>query len=122
MSNLKKDIEKILKDFVLWRTKIIDGKPVATYDKNMLSEWEREQYQPMEAVTQIINLIESVIPEEIDVKSKYETDDDGGIIVVVDENNNTMTGENLVHLARLASDEGYNQAIKDIKNKLIGKE
>ena len=35
MSNLKKDIEKILKDFVLWRTKIIDGKPVATYDKNM---------------------------------------------------------------------------------------
>lgn len=59
MSNLKKDIEKILKDFVLWRTKIIDGKPVATYDKNMLSEWEREQYQPMEAVTQIINLIES---------------------------------------------------------------
>ena len=122
MSNLKKDIEKILKDFVLWRTKIIDGKPVATYDKNMLSEWEREQYQPMEAVTQIINLIESVIPEEIDVKSKYETDDDGGIIVVVDENNDTMTGENLVHLARLASDEGYNQAIKDIKNKLIGKE
>ena len=75
-----------------------------------------------EAVTQIINLIESVIPEEIDVKSKYETDDDGGIIVVVDENNNTMTGENLVHLARLASDEGYNQAIKDIKSKLIGKE
>lgn len=122
MSNLKKDIEKILKDFVLWRTKIIDGKPVATYDKNMLSEWEREQYQPMEAVTQIINLIESVIPEEIDVKSKYETDDDGGIIVVVDENNDTMTGENLVHLARLASDEGYNQAIKDIKSKLIGKE
>ena len=58
MSNLKKDIEKILKDFVLWRTKIIDGKPVATYDKNMLSEWEREQYQPMEAVTQIINLVE----------------------------------------------------------------
>ena len=75
-----------------------------------------------QVVHDIFNLIESVIPEEIDVKSKYETDDDGGINVVVDENNDTMTGENLVHLARLASDEGYNQAIKDIKNKLIGKE
>lgn len=71
MSNLKKDIEKILKDFVLWRTKIIDGKPVATYDKNMLSEWEREQYQPMEAVTQIINLIESVVDSVS--PSKYQT-------------------------------------------------
>lgn len=99
MSNLKKDIEKILKDFVLWRTKIIDGKPVATYDKNMLSEWEREQYQPMEAVTQIINLIESVIPEyrdNTDNLDAYSSYDD---FVSV----------------------GYNQAIKDIKSKLIGK-
>ena len=98
MSNLKKDIEKILKDFVLWRTKIIDGKPVATYDKNMLSEWEREQYQPMEAVTQIINLIESVIPEE----KKLPTIDGVEITVGV---------------GRI---QGYNQAIRDIKNKLIG--
>lgn len=109
MSNLKKDIEKILKDFVLWRTKIIDGKPVATYDKNMLSEWEnknmlseweREQYQPMEAVTQIINLIESVIPEE-------KKDDIPGVIF---------------NQAGIAYFDGWNECIADIKSKLIGKE
>ena len=100
MSNLKKDIEEILKDFVLWRTKIIDGKPVATYDKNMLSEWEREQYQPMEAVTQIINLIESVIPEE-------KKDDIPGVIF---------------NQAGIAYFDGWNECIADIKSKLIGKE
>ena len=118
MSNLKKDIDEIVfRCFAqgqYWGTEA-DGK----LDPGYKPEKPIDRTQ---AVNNILNLIESVIPEEIDVKSKYETDDDGGIIVVVDENNDTMTGENLVHLARLASDEGYNQAIKDIKNKLIGKE
>lgn len=110
MSKLKKDIREEILDILRW-----------PYNKRPVRLTQSEALRQQRA-TDILNLIESVIPEEIDVKSKYETDDDGGIIVVVDENNDTMTGENLVHLARLASDEGYNQAIKDIKSKLIGKE
>ena len=103
MSNLKKDIEEILKDFVLWRTKIIDGKPVATYDKNMLSEWEREQYQPMEAVTQIINLIESVA-DKIIGKDEYD--------------NFALYNKRVraTHRDELRAEQ------RDIKSKLIGKE
>lgn len=118
MSNLKKDIDEILN--TLYEDILVSESELADGDRKTSLEIVEQALK--QATTQIINLIESVIPEEIDVKSKYETDDDGGIIVVVDENNDTMTGENLVHLARLASDEGYNQAIKDIKNKLIGKE
>lgn len=119
MSNLKKDIEKILKDFVLWRTKIIDGKSVATYDKNMLSEWEREQYQPMEAVTQIINLIESellTVREELieQVRDKKPA------------KLKSVRGAKNVSSARIGYIGGWNAyyeklqpILTDIKNKLI---
>lgn len=107
MSNLKKDIEEILKDFVLWRTKIIDGKPVATYDKNMLSEWEREQYQPMEAVTQIINLIESVVPEE----KNRKTDDEYGYCITCNQIIDSPEADCFCTI--------HNLVISDIKSKLI---
>lgn len=131
MSKLKKDIEKILKDFVLWRTKIIDGKPVAAYDKNMLSEWEnknmlseweREQYQPMEAVTQIINLIESellTVREELieQVRDKKPA------------KLKSVRGAKNVSSARIGYIGGWNAyyeklqpILTDIKSKLIGKE
>lgn len=131
MSKLKKDIEKILKDFVLWRTKIIDGKPVATYDKNMLSEWEnknmlseweREQYQPMEAVTQIINLIESellTVREELieQVRDKKPA------------KLKSVRGAKNVSSARIGYIDGWNAyyeklqpILTDIKSKLIGEE
>ena len=85
MSNLKRDIGQILK---FWRSNNF-----------------KDTYYPLDEIEHYISthyiskdLIESVLPEEIDVKSKYETGDDGGINVTVDENN---------------------AALKDIKSKLI---
>lgn len=88
MSNLKRDIDDLI--FELLKT-YCEFLPEDTTLNELRNEWRGFDTDGIDKANQsIINLIESVLPEE---KEEYDQ-----------------------------CDRGFNQAIKDIKSKLIGKE
>lgn len=105
MSNLKKDIEEIIDEHA-------DAVLEARDEANTGRAVELQDKADQRATTQIINLIESVIP-----KSKNLAYRQGRQLPVL----TGIEAKDLNHVkVKKYINFGYNQAIKDIKNKLIG--
>jgi len=96
MSNLKKDIEKIWDILGYWKTGKIHIKWWSDEDGCRVDCTD----EIAKATTQIINLIESVIPEEMEINEATE----------------------LADWSEEDFKAGFNKAISVIKSKLIGEE
>lgn len=108
MSNLKKDIDEILN--TLYEDILVSESELADGDRKTSLEIVEQALK--QATTQIINLIESVIP-----KSKNLAYRQGRQLPVL----TGIEAKDLNHVkVKKYINFGYNQAIKDIKNKLIG--
>lgn len=98
MSNLKKDIERAVEQAV--DIAVILGRAIERGERGVKDGYKEIHQEKDDAIEIIINLIESVIPEE-------KKDDIPGVIF---------------NQAGIAYFDGWNECIADIKSKLIGKE
>lgn len=114
MSNLKRDIEELLKEVRKWRYEA----PGQSVDINTLIKAERKMYK--QATTQIINLIESVVGEIIGEDEKEMVLVESEITVAKEHGYRTKIEKSEWFDEKIHARNKLRKEQRDIKSKLIG--